>query len=516
MPEQAGIPDEAALLAIANAAAQASRQQHARDLLERMEATSMAPLVDAQLLVETRGEMLALAPQFLAGLVARDQLMQSMRDDAVERWAMYCYDPQRCVLVDAAMRSRSIAELLPVLDRIKAPPVGTLAAIGAAEALFREIGKRLCGTAPVPETFACLAEIVVSRMDIAELTPCTWTSPVEEGFGSPEWLGTCWAWSRWCVQPPLVVPETWTWWFLGWAQERADAELPFLWPFELPEHNVESAECLRLVTLAARLATTLDRPTRQAPGLVKPMLLVEGLRGRWDVDPSWLGQVVGHQGQRPSRPAEDLVVDELERIGPPAAARLLPALMTSYLLNPNGGIRHVLFYRSTVRTWALQHISVAEATSCLTELQWEILCQAPHTLPPHLMLAMLLGPDTVDPGRLHARVRAVHILGADQADILSRLVVTPSLGMIAAERLCAVAPETAERLLNELSQQSETTPLQSLIWSAPADRTGTAARAILSCGSFSASEWRDWATQRLPTAGSNAELLGRILETNAW
>jgi len=511
-PDKVDIPDEAALLAIANAGNQATRRQHAHDLLDRLHRTSLAPLVNARLLVETRTGELGLAPQFLVDLIARDQLMQRIRDDAVERWAMYCFDPGRRVLVDAALGSLSIAELLLVLDRIKALPSGTLAGTAVVEAMFREVGKRICGAATVPQAFACLAEMAVSRMDAEDLTPSPLTRYADEASSSPEWLGICWAWSLWCPPPPFGVPETWAWWFPGWARGLADAELPFLWTFELPEQHQTSSRWPQLMTLAARLVGRLDRPPTHAPSLLKPALLVEGIRGRWGIDPLWLGPIVGNQGEQASGPAEDLVLNELARIGPTAAVRLLPALMAYYLSDLNDRIRHILFHRSKVRTWTLRHVACTDVASSLTEVQKEALWQAPHTLPPHLLPEILLDPDAVDPANLPARIRAVRVLGADQVDTLSRLLGTTSLGMIAAERLWTLAPETAERLLNVLSQQHDTQALHWLVLLTPVDRTRAAARAILARDGSALNEWRDWARQRLPFAGADAELLGRILE----
>jgi hypothetical protein len=54
--------------------------------------------------------------------------------------------------------------------------------------------------------------------------------------------------------------------------------------------------------------------------------------------------------------------------------------------------------------------------------------------------------------------------------------------------------------------------LQSLILSASVERTGPAARAILSrVDSLSESERLDWARQRLHAAGAHAETVGRFL-----
>jgi hypothetical protein len=125
--------DEATLLSIANGVNQSERRKRAIAVAERIQETGIAPLVEARLLVETRDGMLAMAPQFLVDLVARDLLMQIIRDQPVDHWAMHCHDKDRRVLIDAALGSMSIGELLPVLDRIKELPADALARIGAGK-----------------------------------------------------------------------------------------------------------------------------------------------------------------------------------------------------------------------------------------------------------------------------------------------------------------------------------------------------------------------------------------------
>lgn len=85
--------------------------------------------------------------------------------------------------------------------------------------------------------------------------------------------------------------------------------------------------------------------------------------------------------------------------------------------------------------------------------------------------------------------------------------------MIAAERLWKVAPEAAQRVLDSTPADQERASLRSLIRSAPVERTGAVARAILSRrGILSTSELADWARSRLSTAGAHAEAVGRILD----
>ncbi len=221
---------------------------------------------------------------------------------------------------------------------------------------------------------------------------------------------------------------------------------------------------------------------------------------------------MGHKDAHPIAAIESLLLGHLERIGPTAAARLLPALMSFILSVPGDSIRRVLFYRSRIRTWVLQNISLAEATSCLTEDQLEALWQAPHTLPPCLLVGMLQNPDLVAAARLHVRIEAVRVLDGDHVDTLSMLLATESLGVFAADRLWKVAPAAAERLLDAAPGDIAPASLRLLILAAPMESTGPVARAVLArVGGLSEDERIDWARQRLSAAGAQAETLGRIL-----
>ena len=119
----------------------------------------------------------------------------------------------------------------------------------------------------------------------------------------------------------------------------------------------------------------------------------------------------------------------------------------------------------------------------------------------------------VPEARQAVRVEAVRLLDADQVDLLSRLLATQSLGMFAADRLWKVAPAAAERLLDAAPEDLAPASLRLLILSAPAERMGPAARAVLSrVAAPSESERTDCARQRLSAAGMHAETVGRLLD----
>lgn len=513
------VPDETALLFIADGSNHSVRRQRAREVAERIRETAIAPLVEARLLLETRNGMLALAPQFLVDLVARDQLMQIIRDQHVEQWAMHCHDADRRPLVDAALGSMSIRELLPVLNRIKQVPVDALARIGAAESLFREIGKRLSDGETVPATFASLAEMVLSRLDTGDLEPLPWTRPVMNPEESLEWTTTCWAWSIWCEVPAVNVPQSWAWHFPGWKPELAIRTAPWwAWPDFLPDQAVLSNQWQRLMAVAGRLVRKFAHPPEFPPAFLAPMLLAEGIRGRWSVEFTWLETILSEKDDKRRSAAEDLLLSDLKAIGPRGATKLLPILVDFLPTGRDDRLRPIFFYRSRIRTWVLQHVTYEDVSACLDEVQLEWLWQAPHSLPPRLLIGMLEDSANETHSMLGVRMNAVRVLGAEHVDTLMQLLASDSLGTFAAERLWKVSPETAERMLTAgASSQDAAAALRMLVLSAPPERTGTAARAILASPTIlAAGEHAEWAKQRLPEARAHAEVLWTILEAGAY
>lgn len=516
-PATTVIPDETALLFIADGNNQEVRRQRARAVADRFQETGIASLIDARFLVEARSGMLGLAPQFLVDLVARDLLMQIIRNEAVGRWAMHCHDTDRRPLIDAALGSMSIGELLPVLDRIKETPADSLARVCAAESLFWEVGKRVCSGETVPAAFACLAEMVLSRLEMSDLTPCPWSRPVDDEEGSLEWNSICWAWSIWCDMPSVNLPESWSWHFPGWVPELAISTMPWLWPTFLSNQPALPYRWQRMTSIAGKVVRKLTRPPEYPPSFLAPSLLAEGIRGRWPANYAWLETILGEKEADRRKAAEDLLLRELKAIGPAGAPKLLPLLMHFLFSSRTDGLRQIFYYRSRIRTWVLQHVSYEDVSECLDEVQLELLWAAPHSLPPQLLLGMLADVDKVEDSRLPVRMAAVRVLGAEHVDTLTQLLASNSAGMIAAERLWKVSPETAERMLTaDPSSCDAVASLRMLILSAPLERTGAAAHAVLTSPTLlNAGEHTEWAKERLPDARAHAEALWAILGIQA-
>lgn len=504
-------PDAAALLEIANAPSVSARRKRAVALADQLQENGIAPLVEAGLLVETREGRLALAPQFLADLVARDHLMRVVRDEPVERWALLCLDRERRTLVDAALGSMPVADLLVVLERLALLPVDSLVAVVVTEAMFWAVGKRLCSGSTVPTAFAGLACMLLPGLISEDGFPCLRTRTLDNDNDRLEWCAISWAWSLW-RDSPMQIPESAAWHFPGWATGLLAAEPCCLWLPAPPEHAIASDQWQHLASLAAQLVRRLEQPPRMPPDVLMPSLLVEGLQGRWLIDPLWLPVIVGGDGVRPVALYEHLVLAELERIGSAAARRLLPLLMDYLIADPGSGIRTIHFHRSRMCIWVLAHVSLADVTLSLDARQTGVFWSFPHALPPALLQDMLEDDTAARKAGMRVCTDAVRALNAEHVDTLARLLASEALGTSAAMRLWKVAPETAERLLHATPREHDPAVQRVLIQSAPVERIGAVAQAILlHQDALTDDERREWAGQHLHAAGPSAEILGRML-----
>ena len=130
-------------MAIAETGTAAARRRMAAELDLEMQASCLTSLIGEGLLVEARDGGFDLRPKFLVELFARDHLIQCITHEAIDSWAMLCFDAERRPLVDAAMHAMPAAGIAAVIGRLEALPADSPAAIAASDALFWNIGLRL-------------------------------------------------------------------------------------------------------------------------------------------------------------------------------------------------------------------------------------------------------------------------------------------------------------------------------------------------------------------------------------
>lgn len=504
--DSAAAPDEAALMAIANEGTAAARQRMAAALAAQMQASGLAALIGKGLLVEAGNGDFDLRPSFLVDLIARDHLIESIATGSIESWAMLCYDDQRRPLVDAAMSAMPTASLDAVVARLAALPASSPAAVAASDALFWNIGLRLPSLPTVPAGFQVLAGVVFSRMSaVDDWVPQLWSRKLLGEEERVTWESICWAWSLCGIRTPCEIPDSWAWFFPGWDPHISKRE-SFGQDDCLPAgEKALSRGWRRKMALVPILIETLARPDFP-PDFLKPYLLVAGCEGRWPIESHWLDGVMSNKR------AEDLLLAELHRIGRSAACILLPHLVDYRMKLANDASERWTFNFSRVRTWVLQTISDQEFNACLDDRQLLALLATPQALP-HRLVHAALRAGRIDHSLISEAVAiAIDSYGPLDNEALVGLIESSHHGNHAAARLWVVAPAIAAGLA--LSGEGLTTVgIRCLVFAAPQDQIGTAARAIHNHRNvFEREERLNWLRIQLGDACSHAEGLFIVLD----
>lgn len=504
------VPDEGAFLAIADAPNKDSRRRKATDLYDHFLATTPMALVPHGLLVEDSNGDFELEPRLLVNLLARDIIIQRIVNDTSVSWASHYFDAERRPLIDAALEAISIDDLIPVAARIYDLPLNSPLAIAASDALFWSVGKRIPALSIIPAPLHHLAHMVISRFTPGDAGPTLWSRDILTEDKTLAWAGICWAWSLTPIENLPTIHETWPEYFPGWAPEIAEF---YCWPLvgdTFPEDKEPlSREWLRMLEIAAALLAKISSPIMMPPNCLKPLLIAEGLKGRWPVNPKWLvGVVANHH-------AEAALQKELKTIGPSAAKTLLPLLvdLSVRMAKENPKLGYWMFLRSSIRTWVLEQISAEDMFSCLSESQFKTLLATPEALPQHLQSAILERCATNDPVFIEAAIEIIPACNADLSPILEKCLNSDLICTAAALRLWQVAPHEAMHLMQrkELDRQS----VRALIFTAPNAAMVQTAEIISKYPDIlSKSDKIEWIKSKLPYAQTSAEIILSILETN--
>jgi hypothetical protein len=503
LPSHAAVPDQAALLAIAQASSLSLRRELAAALSSSLRDASLSAMIDCGIFAGDGHGNLQLQPRFLADLVARDCLINTIRTEPAESWAMYCYDPDRRRLVGAALAAISLDDLVPVVTKLAAQPATAAAAIAASDALFCSVGMRITSGAGVPHPLRCLPGIVLARLSPEnDMTPFLWSREYSDIEDVLEWYAICWAWSL-GMEAPDEANDAWAWHFPGWASDVA-AFWFAPWAIGQPDEDAPVSQgWIRLLAISRRFVAGLHALPACPPEFLKPLLVAEGLKGRWAVDSAWLHSVLVHHW------ASDALLREIEQLGQPAARALLPLLFEVLIDMEDQETKRLLLRWSPIHAWVLRNISYADASACLSDRQWEAFWSTPQSLPPHLLRGALQSASEkrVD---YAASCVAIDACGESETALLEGLLADEILGRVAAARLWEVAPQAAERSM--CSEQAHVEAVRNLVNNVPRDKIGAATQAINrfpDC--FDDADRVGWARARLADSGVHAESVLSLL-----
>lgn len=501
-----GSPLESEVMALAREADEKKRLQLARRLSKSKPRVDLDDLLKHGLLLPTPADELSPSPRLLADLIARDWIIQKIENDSIEIWGLFCFDAERRSVVDAALDALTEDALLPVAEKILLLPATEAAAIGASEALFYTLAKRIDATSVIPERFFDITHQVLTRSDpLADKRPIPWSRNTATSEAPRiEWQAACWAWSLLPRPANFVVNEAWSWWLPGWASSLSAhpytaEDLTTSDKAELPP-----AEWQWLLSLSQQLAKKLESPPTIAPAFMKPALLVEAAEGRWPAEPSWWDDIIGVYW------AENLLLKMLQASKNAAAHRILLSLAHSLRAKAQSAPYIAgIFSVSPLRRWLLENVEESQFMAFLKAENMAHLLYEPATLPPRLR-STLLKFASRSPAKHRAYLQQlIPLAGAEDVTILLELL-TGDTGETAAASLWRLAPRKTEALLQRDSTV-DPDAMRSLILTCPEISIGVRAMATHK-GLFTTQERSTWARQWLPNSREHSQEIAKTLK----
>lgn len=509
------------VLAIASAKTALERKKAAARVIGLLGAGNPQALRASGLLKEDATGELDFEHPTLVNLIVRDNLMRQIADEAISSWGLACFDADRSTRVDAALDVVSLDALMQAVQRLLlegADNTISAAALGASEALFVAIGRRIANREVIHDKFLPLlmqlADTVTSRLELgasAFLLPAPWSRPLDSPAQQLAWIGACWAWSLQVKVPDKPVdalPPNWL--FPGWSESLPPAPdwLGTLWP-EKDTEQLSSA-WKYFFKVADEWVKNLDQPLDNPPRILTLALLARTAHGAWAADPVWWESLIANKTPW----AAEALLTQFKAAGKSAATRLWPSYLAFEMGGkvPSTGMMNVYTVQlSRVRLWLLAQLSPVEGLAGLTRDALHHLSAFPQVLPPAFRAPLLLArckfisfESFNDTGPFIAR------FGPEVLSALPELLTHEWLGFAAAKYLWVWDSSGAQRLLPD--EATDWVARHHLMHTCPPNKTAVAAAAVLEKPAlFISFDHRYWAQSRLPTAGKNAPALVEII-----
>ncbi|MFA9217240.1 MAG: hypothetical protein ACEQSK_09055 [Sphingomonadaceae bacterium] len=500
------------LCAIANIENVAGRKKAVELLANRLDAGNPDALLASRLIKQVRRGYFDFQHSTLASLVLRDRLMRQITEEPVASWALACFDVERRLIVDAALDAVSFLSLVSVAERLSQEAPDSAVAIGAVEALFMAVARRIgqaeeISPAQIPALMS-IAQGVLGRLDVTALgwsIPEPWTRPTTSQDEQLEWIAACWAWSL-LPEPPSPISENWL--FPGWSTSLPEPPhwLSNLWPDEDCEQL--SPAWVNFFFIADQWVKDLERPVADAPRILKMALLGKAARGAWSAESVWWQELltnVDHRTWVYERLLKRIEVDKAE-----VAFRLWP----SFLEFERAGKDRIIVRISQVRRWLLEQLTPSNALDPLSDAGRLYLALVPESLPPEFRAPLLqaLPKNALGIG-YSGSLLFFRRFGPSAAPALVGYLDHHILSHAAATCLWEWKPESAVHLLQQKNEISAAV-LATLIQCCPGSHL-TAAVELLLAEPTLLDPWLRlaWARQHLITAGIHAEHLLEIIAT---
>ena len=489
--------------AIAQESKQSERKKAADRVAKMLEAGNPDALLSSGLIKKCVQGNFDFEHPTLAGLLVRDMLMRQIAEEPLVSWALACFDSERRLVVDAALDAVSVEHLSAAAERLLQEAPDSAVTIGASEALFMAVGRRILNGTVIPPALMPIARSVMDRMDLTTADwalPELWSRPLESEDEKLAWITACWAWSL-LPNAPFTMPDNW--WFPGWGQSLP--ELPY-WLSELwPDKKCEQVSLAwnQFFVVVDGWLKDVEQPMADAPRILRMGFLMKAAHGAWPVDSAWWNELIN------CRWAERILLKQLEKAGAGAAARLWP----SFLVFERNAPVDRWYVFSRVRVWLLQQLKPVDALNLLGEEDRRYLVQVLFTLPPELRAALLESlaptPPTV---RYGGELAFFESFGLSSAPALALFLAHEQFGRAAAVCMWRWDAEKAMRLLRQKGKLS-TQEQNNLLHTCPASHVAAVAAVVCAAPeTFDLTTLAYWAREHLPTAGRHAERLVAIIK----
>lgn len=510
-------PTSEEVLAIASAKTALERKKTAARVIGLLEAGNPEALRASGLLKEDATGQLDFEHPTLVRLIVRDKLMQQIAEEPAPAWALACFDTDRSLLVDAALDVLSLDALMRAVQRLlleDANNANSAAALGASEALFVALGRRITNREVIDDQFLPLlmqlASTVTARLDLeasAYSLPMPWSRLRDTPAQQLAWIGTCWAWSFQVKAPDKQVDELPSnWLFPGWSESLPPSPdwLNHLWPEGESEQLGNAWKYFFKV--ADEWVKNWDQPLDNPPRILKPALLGRAAHGAWAAEQAWWKDLIAHETPW----AAGVLLVQFEAAGKSAAARLWPSFLAFEMANEESGTMSLWIVQlSPVRLWLLARLLPDEVLAGLTPKELNHLSSFPQILPPAFRAPLLLARCQHISFESFADIEPfIARFGPEVLPALPELLTHDWLGSAAAKYLWAWDGSAAERLLHD--DATDFLARHHLINACPANKTALAAAVLLENPALCA-DYSFWARDRLPTAGINAQALVEII-----
>ncbi|CAE6855856.1 hypothetical protein [Paraburkholderia nemoris] len=471
------------------------------------------------------------ANPIVARLLLRNYLFTVLRTGETTSWAPACFDAQRRPMLDAALDAVPIEVLENLSERIMQDQ-NSVGVVGAVEALFVAIGRRIIRSEPVSDELGALTGHILNRISNEHGLAI----PLSRSLATPEaqleWTSVCWAWS---LATAPVKGWTQSWLFPGWRAALPEKLDDWL---NVPGRHGHAGladdwtnlavPMQRFLSVVERWTASLDKPLlyEYMPSVFRLAFLAHAAAGKWQADRDWwhgvFGEPAAEQALLDLMAARGTSLDAfVARVWWPSLIRHLDqcfgensprwqrSIPDGFGGNANVATRSSIFARVMERL----EPTAGEALLQLDGKARHFLSSNPGLLSPpfkRALLKLVTGNEdfSLNPWEIPSFLSR---FGPETAPELESLLSHDKLGQVAARHLWEWRPSEADRLMRKKRALSPMA-MKHLVLSCPVDAIAIAIAQLQKEPEFlSLEERRQWVYYHLPDSRQHANALLQLL-----